>query len=261
MNTWEAILLGIIQGLTEFLPISSSGHLELGNIILGLEESSLSFAIVVHGATVLSTIVILFNEIARLFKGIFPLKWNESNKYILKLLVSTIPVIFVGFLLEEKIEGLFSGNLIFVGSMLLITAFLLLFTYWARPKSKKISFFDALIIGVAQAFAVIPGISRSGSTIATGLILGNKKEDVAKFSFLMVLIPIIGANLLDLISGDFGKNPGISAEVLIAGFIAAFITGLFACKWMLNLVKKGKLYYFAIYCAIIGSIAIIIGRF
>ena len=195
MSWLEALILGIIQGLTEFLPVSSSGHLELGKAILGVEaKESLIFTVVVHGATVLSTIVVFYKEIIDLFVGFFKFKWNDSTKYIAKIAISMIPVLIVGLFFKDEVEALFAGNILLVGSMLIVTAILLGFTYFAKKNTKSIGFIDSFIIGVAQAFAVIPGISRSGSTIATGILLGNKKELVARFSFLMVLIPIIGAN-------------------------------------------------------------------
>jgi len=258
MSWIEALILGIIQGLTEFLPVSSSGHLELGKHILGVEYSeNLTFTVVVHGATVLSTIIVFWKTILSLFKDFFQFKWNESTKYITKIFISMIPVIFLGLFFKDEVESLFTGNILFVGLMLLITAVLLAFTYYAKEKQKDISFKDSFIIGIAQALAVIPGISRSGATIATGLYLGNKKEDIAKFSFLMVLIPIIGANVKDIMDMSSSVSASISFTPLIIGFLAAFITGLLACRWMIKIVKQGKLIYFAIYCFIVGSIAII----
>ncbi len=258
MDWIEALILGIIQGLTEFLPVSSSGHLELGKHILGVEYSeNLTFTVVVHGATVLSTIIIFWKTIVELFKDLFKFQWNESTKYIAKIVASMIPVIFIGLLFKDQIEGLFTGNILLVGCMLLITAGLLAFTYYAKERQSNISFKSAFIIGIAQALAVMPGISRSGATIATGLYLGNKKEFVAKFSFLMVLLPIIAANVKDLMDFDFSVQNSVSFTPLIIGFLAAFVSGLLACSWMLKIVKRGKLIYFAIYCFIVGSIAII----
>ena len=258
MNWIEALILGIIQGLTEFLPVSSSGHLEIGKVALGVNaEKSLIFTVVVHGATVMSTIVIFWKDILAIFKGLFAFKWNDETKYAVKLIVSMIPVIILGFTFADEIESLFTGNMLLVGSMLLITALLLTFSYYAKQTEKEISFGNSFIIGIAQAFAVLPGISRSGATISTGLILKNKKDGIAKFSFLMVLIPIIGANLKDLMDGKLSGNSDISASVLIVGFLAAFISGVLACRWMIGIVKKGKLIYFAIYCALVGLGAII----
>jgi len=258
MGWFEALILGIVQGLTEFLPVSSSGHLEIGKVLLGVNaEKSLVFTVVVHGATVLSTIVVFHKEIWDLILGFFKLKWNDQTKYIFKIIVSMIPVIFIGLFFAEEIESLFTGNLVFVGSMLIVTSVLLGFTYFSKSNKRNINFLDSFIIGIAQAFAVLPGISRSGSTIATGILIGNKKEIIAKFSFLMVLIPIIGANLKDVVGGEMTSNSSIGIMPLLIGFIAAFISGLLACKWMIGLVKKGKLIYFSIYCFIIGLAAII----
>ncbi len=260
MNWFEALLLGLIQGLTEFLPVSSSGHLELGKHFLQIEaEQSLSFTIAVHGATVLSAIVVFRKEISRLFAGFITFRWNDENEYILKILISIIPVGILGLFFEEEIKQFFTGNIVFVGAMLLVTATLLSFTYFAKSKEKNISFIDAFIIGIAQALAVLPGISRSGSTIATGLMLGNKKKDMAQFSFLMVLIPVIGANLKDVLSGEFSESGNFGVIPLGIGFIAAFAYGLLSCKLMINLVKRKKLINFAIYCAIIGLLAILLG--
>ncbi|MEL7588800.1 MAG: undecaprenyl-diphosphate phosphatase [Prolixibacteraceae bacterium] len=257
MTTFQAFLLGIIQGLTEFLPVSSSGHLELGHIVLDIHgHENLLFAVVVHGATVLSTLVVFKKDIVQLFSGVFAFKWNEETRHALLLLLSVVPVAVVGLFFREEVESLFTGNLFFVGLMLLVTAGLLALTRFVRPGKKKIGWTDALIIGVAQAIAVLPGISRSGSTIATGLLLGKRKEDMARFSFLMVIFPIICANLLDISSGKLSDENTIGFIPLAVGFAAAFLSGLLACKWMINIVKKGKLIYFAIYCLIIGLIAI-----
>jgi undecaprenyl-diphosphatase len=259
MNIFEAIILGIVQGLTEFLPVSSSGHLEIGKVILGADiDQSLLFTVVVHGATVLSTIVVFFQEILRILKEGFSTKLNESNLYVLKILISMLPVLAIGLFFEEEVEAFFSGDINFVGIMLLVTAGLLFLTSFIRKEGrKKIPFLDALVIGIAQALAVLPGISRSGATIATGLLLGNKREEVAKFSFLMVLLPIIGANILAISDIESSGPESYNVGALIAGFFAAFFSGLLACRWMINIVKRGKLYYFAIYCTIIGLIAII----
>lgn len=256
MSWIEALILGIIQGLTEFLPVSSSGHLELGKAILGVNaEKSLIFTVVVHGATVLSTIVVFYKDIWSLIRGLFAFKWNEETAYLFKIFLSMIPVLILGLFFKEEIEGFFTGNVMFVGFMLMITSLLLLSTYVIKKNERKISYLDSLIIGVAQALAVLPGISRSGSTISTGLLLGNKKANIARFSFLMVLIPIIGANFKDVYDGGVSEN-AIGVLPLFVGFAAAFISGLLACKWMIGIVKKGKLLYFAIYCFIIGSIAV-----
>lgn len=258
MEWFEALILGLIQGLTEFLPVSSSGHLELGKEILNVEtKENISFTVAVHGATVLSTIIVFRNEIWDLIKGLFEFRWNESTQYIAKIIVSMIPVGIVGVFFKEQVEGFFTGNILLVGLMLLVTATLLAFSFFARPRHRDITFWDALVIGIAQAFAVMPGISRSGATISTGLLLGNKREEVARFSFLMVLIPILGANLKDILDGEFSGDTGISTMAIGIGFVAAFVSGLLACTWMLTLVKRGKLIYFAVYCFVIGAIAIV----
>lgn len=258
MDILQAIILGVVQGLTEFLPVSSSGHLMLASEILNTDLSAaedLTFSLTLHAATVLSTIVILWHEIWRLLKGLFSRHFNEEQAYILKIVISMIPVGIVGFSLMDYIEAAFSSVLI-VGLMLLCTAALLTFAYKAKPRQKSdISYRDAFIIGIAQACATLPGLSRSGTTIATGLLLGNKKESVAQFSFLMVLPPIIGNALLDILKGEFGG--GVEVMPLIAGFLSAFITGCLACKFMLEIVKRGKLIWFAIYCAVVGLVAII----
>lgn len=260
--TWiEALILGIVQGLTEFLPVSSSGHLELGKALLGIEaKESLMFSIAVHGATVLSTIIVFRKEILELLAGLFKFKLNEETHYIFKIIVSMIPVGIVGVFFKDELKALFDGNVILVGSMLLVTAALLAFTYYAKERDKKITYGNAFIIGIAQAIAVLPGISRSGATISTGLLLGNKKSNVAQFSFLMVLIPIIGENFLDIMNGEMTAST-IGTTPLVVGSVAAFLTGLLACTWMLKLVKQGKLIWFAIYCAVIGTIAIVTQMF
>jgi undecaprenyl-diphosphatase len=259
MSWLDALILGLIQGLTEFLPVSSSGHLELGKAILGTElKDSLRFTVVVHGATVLSTIVVFYRDILALLKGLFSLKWNDEMKYIVKIIVSMIPVAIVGYFLKDEVNMFFEGdNVLLVGFMLIITSLLLASTYLVKAGEKEISNRNAFIIGVSQAFAVIPGISRSGATIATGLLLGSRRSDVAKFAFLMVLVPIIGENILELFSGEMSNAPVSETLPLIVGFIAAFISGLIACKWMLRIVRKGKLIYFAIYCLAVGLVAVI----
>lgn len=255
------MILGIIQGLTEYLPVSSSGHLEIGNAILGVElEENLTFDVMLHVATVLSTLVVLWSEIDWITRGLFKFKMNNETKYFLNIVVSMIPVGIVGVLFKDQIEGFFKGNLLLVGCCLMFTAVLLTFTYFAKPRQKeRISWLDALIIGIAQAIAVLPGVSRSGSTIATGLLLGNKKEKLAQFSFLMVIPPILGQALLSSLKFIKGEEAfgGVGAMPMLIGFVAAFVFGCIACKWMINIVKKGKLVYFGIYCAIVGSIAIV----
>lgn len=261
MEIWEAIVLGIVQGLAEFLPVSSSGHLVIGSELLGINTSeNLTFTVVVHAATVLSTIVILWKEIFGLFKGLFAFKWNDETQYMFKIAISMIPVMIIGLFFKDIVEQIFGSGLLIVGCCLLLTALLLSFAYFVKPRQKeKISWLDAFIIGIAQAIAVLPGLSRSGSTIATGLLLGNKKEAVAKFSFLMVLVPILGEAFLDIKDYLAIQTPDatMSGMALFSGFVTAFITGCIACKWMINVVKKGKLIYFAIYCLLIATLAII----
>lgn len=262
MNGWEAFLLGLVQGLTEYLPVSSSGHLEIGNYLLGTSgKENLTFTVAVHFATVMSTVVVLWPEIWSLVKGFFKFKFNEETQYVLKIFVSMIPVMLVGFFLKDQVEALFGNGLIVVGIMLLVTASLLAFSYFAKPRIKEtITWKDAFIVGIAQACAVLPGLSRSGSTIATGLLLGNKKESIAQFSFIMVIIPILGESFLQLISGELidATDSGLPLSSLLIGVVTAFVSGYIACKWMLKLVKNGKLIWFALYCTIVGLLALIL---
>lgn len=259
MNWFQAMILGLIQGLTEFLPVSSSGHLELGKYLFGINpETNFYFSIAVHGATVLSTIVVLWKEIAELFKGFIKIRWNDETQYVFKIIVSMIPVGIAGFFLKDIAEKYFTGNMISLGIQFLISALFLLMTLVIKPKERPIGFFDSFIIGLAQAFAILPAVSRSGATIATGMMLGNKKSDIAKFSFLMVLVPVIGANMVEMKSGSFSLE-GTSFIIVLIGFITAFISGYFACKWMITLVKKGNLLWFAIYCIAIGLFSILLG--
>lgn len=259
MNFFEAILLGLIQGLTEFLPVSSSGHLEIAKALFNIDpDQSFYFTLAVHGATVLSTIVVFWKEILNLVSGTLRFRMNEETSYVLKILVSMIPVGVAGILLKDPIERLFNGNIVFIGMMLLLTSLILAVAHFARKKERSIGYKDAIIIGIAQAIAVIPGISRSGSTIATGLINGNKKDEIARFSFLMVLIPVIGANILEILSGEAG-SVAISWTIILTGSVAAFISGYIACRWMISLVKRSKLIWFSVYCAIVGIISIIFG--
>lgn len=263
MNELQALILGLVQGLTEYLPVSSSGHLTIGQELLGItSEDNLTFDVAVHVATVLSTLVILWKEVVWLLAGILKLKWNDEMRYAVNILVSMIPVGIVGVFFKDYIEEIFGSGLLIVGVCLLITAGLLAFSYYYKPKQKAgISVKDAFIIGIAQAIAVMPGLSRSGSTIATGLILGNDKAKLAQFSFLMVIPPILGEALLDVLKamkhGTEAVAGDISMTALAVGFIAAFISGCAACQWMVNIVKKGKLIYFAYYCVIIGVVAIV----
>ena len=258
--TWlDALWLGLLQGLTEYLPVSSSGHLEIANTLLGIQGSdNLTFAVVVHAATACSTLVVLWREIAGLFAGVFRFRWNEETQYVAKILLSMIPVGIVGLFFKEEVESVFGNGLLVVGIMLLVTALLLTFAHYARPRRKeKISYKDAIIIGLAQACAVMPGLSRSGTTIATGLMLGDKKEQVARFSFLMVIIPILGEALLELMKGELSPaESGISVSAMIVGFLAAFVSGCVACKWMLRLVQNGKLVWFALYCVLMAAFCI-----
>jgi undecaprenyl-diphosphatase len=256
--TWiEALILGLLQGLTEFLPVSSSGHLELGKVILDIEaKENLTFSIIVHAATVLSIIVVFFRDISKLVAGILEFEWNESIIYSAKIFISMIPVAIVGIFFMSEVESVYNGNIVFVGSMLMITASLLLLTYLAKSRDKDVTFRDAFIMGLAQAFAVLPGISRSGATIATGLFLGVRKNLVTRFSFLMVLVPIIGATFFDIIRTNEPEAVTIGFIPLLTGFVTAFLSGLFACSIMLRVVSKGKLIYFAIYCILVASIAI-----
>jgi len=254
----DAIILGIVQGLTEFLPVSSSGHLELGKAILGdksIPQESLLFTVVLHFATALSTLVVFRKDVWEIIKGLFQFKWNEETRFSLKIIISMIPAAVVGLLFEEQLEGFFGGNVAFVGYMLIITALLLYLADRARETEKKVTYLNSFIIGVSQAIAILPGISRSGATISTSVLLGVDKTKAARFSFLMVVPLIIGKMAKDIIGGEL-QFQSEHTLAMGAGFIAAFIAGLAACTWMIQLVKKSKLSYFAIYCFIIGCIAI-----
>lgn len=275
MNTLQALIMGLLQGLTEYLPVSSSGHLTIASELFGIDgESNMTFTIAVHVATVLSTLVILGSEIGKILKGMcnplsprslkgngtFLNRLNPNQRYVLNILVSMIPIGIVGVFFKDQVEEIFGSGLLVVGICLLLTAALLTFSYLARPRQREnISLGHAFIIGLAQAVAVLPGLSRSGSTIATGLLLGNKKEKLAQFSFLMVIPPILGEALLDVLKMVKGEEAtgGIDTLPLIVGFVAAFISGCAACKWMIGIVKKGKLIYFAYYCAIVGVASIV----
>lgn len=257
MDWIQALILGLVQGLTEYLPVSSSGHLTILSTFFGMDGAdNLTFTVVVHVATVLSTLVILWREIDWILKGLFKFQMNAETKYALNILVSMIPVGIVGLFFKDKVEEAFGSGLLIVGVMLLVTAVLLTFSYYAKPRQKEhISLWDAFVIGVAQACAVLPGLSRSGSTIATGLMLGDKKDKLAQFSFLMVIPPILGEALLDILKAVKGEevvSDAIGTIPLCVGFLAAFLSGCFACKLMINLVKKGKLIYFGYYCAVVG---------
>ncbi len=258
MNLFEAIVLGLIQGLTEFLPVSSSGHLEIGKALFELDKGkNFYFTIAVHGATVLSTIVVFRKELADLIRGVFKFRMNEETGYVLRIFVSMIPLALVGFFLKEEVEGLYSGNMLLIGLMLLVTSLLLTIGHFASGKGRSITYRDAFIIGLAQAFAAIPGISRSGATIATGMMLGNRKDELARFSFLMVLIPILGANFLEVVSSTDKMTESLSPAVLIAGTLTAFISGYAACKWMINIVRKSRMIWFAAYCLLVGLLTIL----
>lgn len=264
MSWLEALILGIIQGLTEFLPVSSSGHLEIGHALLGVSgDENLTFAIIVHAATVFSTLFVLWQEVSQLFQGTFTtLQWNKEKDYVAKILVSMIPVFIVGMFFKDQVESFFGNGLLLVGICLLVTAVLLALSEWLQKlrqgEGHEVTYKDAIIIGIAQAFAVLPGLSRSGTTIATGLLCGVKKESVAKFSFLMVLIPILGEAFLDmlkLVNGELTSDLGLVPAVV--GFVAAFLTGCFACRFMIEIVRRQRLIWFAVYCAIIGSMTIV----
>lgn len=263
MDWIQALLLGLVQGLTEYLPVSSSGHLAIGSALFGIEgEENLAFTVIVHVATVFSTLVILWKEISWIFKGLAQCRMNDETHYFINIVISMIPVGIVGVFFKDYVEEIFGSGLAIVGSMLLVTALLLTFSYFAKPRQKaNISMRDAFIIGLAQAVAVLPGLSRSGSTIATGLLLGNSKEKLAQFSFIMVIPPILGEALLDVVKMLHGSSDSMLQSVaplsLIVGFLAAFISGCVACKWMISIVKRGKLIYFAIYCALAGAATLI----
>jgi len=259
MEILDAVILGIIQGLTEFLPVSSSGHLELGKAILGdnsVPKESLLFTVVLHFATALSTMVIFRKDIFQIIKGVLKFEWNEDLQFISKIALSMLPAAVVGLFFEEQLEQLFGGNILLVGCMLLVTATLLFLADKAKDTQKKVSFSNAFIIGISQAIAMLPGISRSGATISTSVLLGNDKTKAARFSFLMVVPLIFGKIAKDILGGELTYDSS-NFTLLSAGFIAAFVAGLFACTWMISLVKKSKLTYFAIYCVVVGITAII----
>ncbi len=259
MTWYEAIVLGLIQGLTEFLPVSSSGHLEIAKALFGIDaESSFYFTVAVHGATVLSTLVVFWKEIVTLISGALKFKMNEETSYVLKLIISMVPVGIAGVLLKDPIESLFNGNMLFIGLMLMVTSALLAGAHFMKKHDRKITYLDAIIIGIAQAIAVIPGISRSGATISTGLMIGNSRNEMARFSFLMVLVPVIGANILELTSGDVNTT-AVGGGIIIIGFLTAFLAGYAACRWMIGLVKKSKLIWFSIYCLAAGILSIVLG--
>lgn len=258
MNIFEAIILGIIQGLTEFLPVSSSGHLELGKALQGsnlLAKESLMMTVVLHLATALSTVVIFRKDLAQIFKGLFQFKWNDECKFSVKIIISMLPAAIVGVMFNDFLETFFDGQIMLVGFMLLITGLVLYLANRAKSTGKPVGYVDAIIIGVSQAIAILPGISRSGATIGTSVLLGIDRTKAARFSFLMVVPLIFGKVAKDVLSDEFSMA-GLNTSALVAGFIAAFITGMFACKWMIAIVKKSKLSYFSYYCFAIGTIAL-----
>ena len=260
MSSLEAIILGLIQGLTEFLPVSSSGHLAIGKALFGIETADLSFEVVVHAATVLATIVVFWKDILALFRGLFKWQMNSETRYILLIFLSMIPVFIVGMFFKDSVESLFGSGLLVVGCALLLTALLLFLseTLTARRsgEGQKVSWKSALWMGLAQAVAVIPGLSRSGSTIAAGLLSGVSKQEVTRFSFLMVLIPILGEAFLDVVGGDYAAS-SVGMLQLVLGFIAAFVSGLFACSFMIAMVRKARLKWFALYCVLVGAACIV----
>ncbi len=260
MDVVDAVILGIIQGLTEFLPVSSSGHLELGKAILGdqsVPEESLLFTVVLHFATALSTLVVFRKDVWEIIYGLFQFKWNKEMQFSLKIIISMIPAVIIGVLFEEQLESLFGGSIAFVGAMLIVTAILLWFADRAKNTGKKVTFKDAFIIGISQAIAMLPGISRSGATISTSVLLGNDKGKAARFSFLMVVPLIFGKIAKDIMSGELSTETA-NLSTLGIGFIAAFIAGIVACTWMIKLVRNSKLKWFALYCFIVGIIAIVV---
>lgn len=261
MTYIDAIILGLVQGLTEFLPVSSSGHLEIGSVFLNIHDGdNLLFSVVVHAATALSTIVVFRREIVDIFRDLFEFKYNASVRYVLLLALSMVPVGLVGVLWKSEIESLFGGNILFVCGMLLITSLLLTVSHFAKPGDKSVGWGSAIIIGLSQALALLPGISRSGATISTALVLGVDREKAARFSFLMVLVPILGAMAMQLrdLSEASGSIINTNYTVLLTGFLSAFISGLLACRWMIRLVKRGKMLYFAIYCFVIATTVMIL---
>ncbi len=263
--TWlEALLLGILQGLTEFIPVSSSGHLELGGAIFGLQDPDafFTFNVMVHGATFLSVVFVFHKDILQLIQAVLRFRWDADMRFVVLLLVSAIPVAVVGLLFEEQIEAFFSGRIVLVGCMLLVTALILFLTRLAPTGNKDLDVKKALLIGIAQTIAVMPGISRSGATISAALYMGVEKAKAVRFSFLMVLIPIFGANFLKILrmSEEVQAHTAtIDTLPLIVGTIAAFIAGLAACRWMIAIVRKGNISYFSIYCLIAGLTAIAFG--
>lgn len=260
MGFWEALILGIIQGLTEFLPVSSSGHLELGKAIFGddsLPEESLLFTVVVHAATALSTVVIFRKDVLEILKGLFQFKRNEESEFSVKVIISMIPAAVVGILFDEQIEALFSRNILLVGGMLILTGLLLFLADKAKDTNKDVSFKNAFIIGLSQAVAILPGISRSGATISTSVLLGIDRSKAARFSFLMVVPLILGKIAKDILDGALTSD-FVNSMPLVVGFTGAFVAGLIACQWMISLVRKAQLRYFSYYCFVVGFVAIVV---
>lgn len=257
MTIWEAIVLGVLQGLTEFLPVSSSGHLELAHYFFDIHEpNNMAFTMAVHLATVMSTFLVFWRELWRIIGGVLKFKMNNETMFAINILISLIPVMFVGLFFKDAVEGLFTSNLLLVGSMLIVTALLLTFASRSKAGDKPITPRRAFVIGIAQAVAVLPGLSRSGATISAGVMQGIKREEIAKFSFLMVIIPILGMNLLEVLGGE--STESLSSMTIVAGFIAAFVTGTIACKWMISIVAKGRLAWFAVYCVVVGTMSIVL---
>lgn len=263
MTVIQALILGIIQGLTEFLPVSSSGHLEIAKVLFGdnsIPQESLTFTVVLHFATALSTLVVFRKEVVEIFQGLFQFKWNDETIFSLKIIVSMLPAVLIGLLFEDELEALFSGRVVLVGFMLLVTATLLFLADRAKKTQTNVSYANAIIIGIAQAVAMLPGISRSGATIATSVLLGVDRERAARFSFLMVVPLIFGKVAKDVMGGEINFESSQIATLSV-GFLAAFLAGLLACTWMIALVKRSKLTYFAIYCLVVGLLAIAYGMF
>lgn len=260
MNVWDALILGIVQGFTEFLPVSSSGHLELGKALLGdtsVPEESLLFTVVLHFATALSTLVVFRKDAWTIISNLLKFEWNEETQFTVKIIISMLPAVAVALLLETELEAFFGGKIAFVGAMLIVTAILLLLADRAHHTGKKVTYKSAFIIGIAQAIAMLPGISRSGATISTSVLLGNDKSRAARFSFLMVVPLIFGKIAKDMLSGEL-TTENTQFDILGVGFVAAFISGLVACSWMITLVRKSKLRYFALYCVVVGLLAIVL---
>lgn len=258
MEIIRSIILGVVQGLTEFLPVSSSGHLELAKYILGdasAAEQSLAMTVLLHVATAFATVVVFWREIAQIFRGLFALQWNEETQFSAKIILSMIPAVVVGLLFEEEIESLFARNILLVAVSLLITGTLLLLAHYAKKSGKALSFSDALVVGIAQAIAITPGISRSGATIGASVLLGIDRTQAARFSFLMVIPLIFGKLAKDLLDGSYSQME--SAFSLGLAFVCAFLTGILACRWMITVVRNSKLIYFAFYCFVVGTLALI----